>query len=72
MAYTLQQLQALDTAIAQGTRTVKYGDKWVEYRSLDEMLRIRNLMAEELGLNKQAASNRRFASFSKGINNCKK
>lgn len=67
MAYTVDQLTALDSAIAQGTRSVKYGDKWVEYRSLDEMLRIRDAMREELGLNANKRSNRKFASFNKGL-----
>ncbi len=65
MAYTIDQLNALDAAIAEGALTVKYQDKLVTYRSLDEMLRIRNLMRDELGLN-GASGGRRLASFSKG------
>ena len=48
--FTLQMLNTLEAAIATGTTSVYYGDKRVEYRSLDEMIRIRNIMKEELGL----------------------
>lgn len=64
MAYTPQQLEALDAAIAEGTLKVEYGDKKVEYRSLNEMLKIRNLIAAELGT---AAPRRTYASFDKGL-----
>lgn len=65
MAYTTEQLNALDAAIAEGALTVKYQDKMVTYRSLDEMMRIRKLMRDELGLN-GSSRGRTFASFSKG------
>lgn len=67
MAFTQNQLDILDKAIAQGVTRVDYGDKVVEYRSLDEMLRIRRLMAEELGLLKKPDGNRKFAEFNKGL-----
>lgn len=59
-------MQALDNAIAQGALIVEYADKRVQYRSLDEMLRVRRLMAEELGLNKPARS-RKYGEFNKGL-----
>ena len=37
MAYTEVQLQALETALAKGERRVSFGDKTVEYRSVDEL-----------------------------------
>lgn len=49
-AFTQEQYDALNKAIAQGTLTVEYGDKKVTYRSLDEMIRIRRMIAGELGL----------------------
>ncbi|MBS1776025.1 MAG: hypothetical protein JSS64_07065 [Bacteroidetes bacterium] len=49
-AFTTEQYNALNAAIAQGTLTVEYGDKKVTYRSLNEMLRIRAMMAKELGV----------------------
>ena len=37
MAYTETQLQALEAALAKGERRVSFGDKTVEYRSVDEL-----------------------------------
>ncbi|MGF6694765.1 hypothetical protein M2318_004854 [Metapseudomonas resinovorans] len=66
MAYTLEQYEALQAAIAGGELSVRYADRSVTYRSVDEMLRILRLMKEELGLNANNAGGRRYASFSKG------
>jgi hypothetical protein len=66
MAFTTDQIDALDAAIAQGALEVHYGDKKVRYRSLAEMLETRHLMAQALGLT-SPANGRRLASFSKGI-----
>ena len=37
MAYTEAQLQALETALAKGEHRVSFGDKTVEYRSVEEL-----------------------------------
>jgi hypothetical protein len=37
MAYTEQQLQALRDALANGVRRVRFGDREVEYRSVEEL-----------------------------------
>lgn len=37
MAYTQDQLTALESALAKGERRVTFGDKTVEYRSVDEL-----------------------------------
>ncbi len=37
MAYTEAQLQALRDALARGERRVTFGDKTVEYRSVEEL-----------------------------------
>lgn len=66
MAWTADQLSQLDTAIANGSLTVKYGDKQVTYRSLEEMLRIRDLMRKELGVVSKARGGRVYPYFSKG------
>lgn len=66
MAFTIEQHTALAAAIAEGALSVRYADKSVTYRSLDEMMRILKLMATELGLNACNDSGRRYASFSKG------
>ena len=48
--FTQEQLTALNQAIAAGTLKVKYTDKEVTYRSLDEMIKLRNLIKADLGL----------------------
>lgn len=50
MAYTLDDLAALEAGIAKGVLRVRQGDEEVWYRSLAEMERIRRQMREELGL----------------------
>jgi hypothetical protein len=37
MAYTQDQLTALECALAKGERRVTFGDKTVEYRSVEEL-----------------------------------
>lgn len=48
--FTLSDLYALEKALAEGARRVKYSDKEVEFRSLDEMLKLRDLIKSELGM----------------------
>ena len=67
MAYTQAQLDAIDAAIVDGVLTVKYQDKLTTYRSLDELLRIRRLIAGELNPDCGIVSRRSLASVSKGL-----
>lgn len=48
--YTQDQYNKLMDAIGQGALLVKYADKEVQYRSLDDMLRIKSLMENDLGI----------------------
>ena len=48
--FTLEKLTALECAIAEGALRVKYSDKEIEYRSLNEMMKIRDIMKRALGL----------------------
>ena len=66
MAFTQIQLTALENAIAQGALTVKYQDKTVTYRSLSEMLQLRETMKKELGLT-GSQYQRIKPEFSKGL-----
>ena len=50
--FTLERLQALEQAIAEGALKVKYDNKEVEYRSLDDMMKIREAMRKVLCINK--------------------
>jgi hypothetical protein len=64
MAFTQTQLDTLETAIADGVLSVQYADKRVTYRSLDEMLKLRDAMRRDLGL---SPSGRIYHSPSKGL-----
>lgn len=65
MAWTSADLAALDAAIKQGVRRVIYGEgnsrKEVEYHTLDEMLRLRRTMADEVAA--AAGTSRTRVSF---------
>jgi hypothetical protein len=49
MAYTAAQLSALEDAIAIGATRVTHDGRTVEYRSIAEMIQIRNMMRADLG-----------------------
>ena len=53
MAYTEEQLSALEAALAKGEKRVTFGDKTVEYRSVEELKEA--IRAVERGLAEQAA-----------------
>lgn len=63
-AFTQAQLNALEEAIATGATAITYEGKRVEYRNLDEMMRIRDTMRAALGLNSQT-SRYSLASYTK-------
>lgn len=70
MAFVLADLDKLDNAIKTGRRRVKYADKEVEYRSMDEMMAARTFIVSELERTGQLASSARqshtsYASFSR-------
>lgn len=64
LTWTIEQLKTLEDAIAQGVRRVEYNDRIVEYRSLNEMKEIRELIKRDLGLLKR--SGRILCDSSKG------
>jgi len=64
LGWTQTQLSAIEDAIATGSLLVRYGDKMVQYRNMDDMLRIRELMRRELGVTE--ASKQILPEFSKG------
>lgn len=66
MAFTIQQYEALKSAIATGTQTVSYGDKTVTYRSIAEMKEVLRIMENELFPNR-ATPRRRYACFDRGF-----
>lgn len=48
--FTLIQLNAIEEGIASGSTSVSYEGKSVSFRSLDEMLRVRDIIMRALGL----------------------
>jgi hypothetical protein len=67
MAWTQQQLDAIEAAIASGELTVRFGDRTVTYRSMNELLQAHALIREALAAESGAASARfSFAQTSKG------
>lgn len=64
--YTIEQYNSLCAAIAEGVLRVEYADKKVEYRSINDMLKIKSLMEADLGLGKTTEQRRNTTSFNKG------
>lgn len=62
MAFTQEQLEELTAAIAEGVTTVSSNGRQVSYRNLTDMLKLRDLMAEELGVG-GSGRKRRYVSF---------
>jgi thiamine monophosphate synthase len=48
MPYTSDDLAAIDKAIKTGASEVQFRDRKTTYRSLDEMLQIRKLIADDV------------------------
>lgn len=48
--FTLQQLNALETAIATGARSATVDGRQVTFNSLNDMLRVRSIMQVALGI----------------------
>lgn len=66
--YTQQQFDALTEAIASGALTVTYADRTVTYRSLSDMMRIREDMRKQLAPSAAKASAYRVKmEFDKGL-----
>lgn len=69
LPYTYEQLKALRNALARGERRVSFGDRLVEYRSVDELLAaIREIEAALAGTEGQPRRPRRLLiTTSKGF-----
>jgi hypothetical protein len=66
VAFTQADLDRLDQAIAQGgiMQSIAFADQTYVFRNLDEMLKLRSVMAQALA---QPASRTRYAAHSKGL-----
>jgi len=60
VTYTLEQLDALKRALATGERRVTFGDKTVEYRSIDELCAAIRAVESELARGAGSASTRQI------------
>lgn len=47
-SWTAYDLQVLENAIKTGAKKVKYSDKEVEYRELSDMLKLRDIIKQEI------------------------
>jgi hypothetical protein len=56
MAVTQSQIDALNEAIANGERVVRYDGKMVEYRSIQELIAARNDLQAQLTASTNAAA----------------
>lgn len=66
--WTTDDLTAINTAIKTGTLRVRYSDREVMYRSLDELMRIRDMIRADLGLvGDDGGRTHRYATHSKGF-----
>lgn len=48
MSWTQSDVDAIDTAIKNATLSVRLGDKTVQYRSMDDLLKARALAVSEV------------------------
>ena len=66
MPYTQDQLDSLEEAITIGATSVSYEGKSVTYRSLDDMLQLRRIMRESLGISSGKATTQ-FVAHDRGF-----
>lgn len=59
MSFTAEQLAALERALATGERRVTFGDRTVEYRSVDELVEAIGVVRRALLEQEIAAGNTR-------------
>lgn len=48
MAWTQSDLDSIDQAIAQGVAEVRFADRTVRYRSIDDLLKARDAISQTL------------------------
>lgn len=69
MAWTQDDLDKLDAAIAGGAvvKQLTFADQTFVFRDIDEMLKVRTLIAASLSTAAGSSSNHRLAATSKGV-----
>lgn len=63
IGYTIENYNALVAAMATGAKAVKYSDKEIVYRTLDEMRDLKAAMELDLGINSKSKRDRRIGTF---------
>lgn len=63
MAWTQNDLEQIEKAIATGARRVRYQTHEVEYQSLGDMIRVRNMIKGELS---ESAGGVLFSEYGSG------
>jgi len=66
MAYTETDLTEITKAIASGTLMVRIGDRMVTYQSLDSLRKVRDEIANALGMEVPASARGRAIHFVAG------
>ncbi|SEF44185.1 hypothetical protein SAMN04515663_101383 [Alcanivorax sp. DSM 26293] len=67
MAYTQSDLDRIEAAIATGTLRITHNGKTTEFRSLNEMIRVRDLIKGELATGSTTPARQHYApSFDRG------
>lgn len=66
MSWTQEQLDSIEQAIAEGSLRVRHDGREVTYRSLDDMIRVRDLIRADLGTELRGRTYA-LGTFSKGL-----
>lgn len=67
MAYSQTDLDNIEAAIAEGVSSVSVAGRTITYRSLDDMIRLRDLIRRELGLIPYGGITYQLPAHSKGL-----
>jgi hypothetical protein len=65
MAFTQADLTAIENAIASGALRVKFSDREVEYRSMNDLCKARDVIKAAVDPTVAASTRCTFASFTK-------
>lgn len=65
MAWTTSDLTTIETAIASGTLSVQFADRRVQYRTMDELLKARDIIKAAVDSTVAASIRTTAASFYK-------
>jgi len=65
MSFTLNQLEAIETAIASGELKVAYDGREVIYRSMDDLIKARNTISAALQSAGTVTTKRKYSYISR-------